>query len=178
MDVQEMVVTQEHLAHAHERLQAVVLPTSENAAAAAELRRTRIDLEHVSAYLWGARVLADELGAHEHGTTRTVRRDDVDLLERQCVMVEEMTASAARHLRNARATVGQNATAGFATGVDVAQHALSDIAAGARSAGRSAHELTRDQPAGERGAPAVRRMRAAQREHSDRAVPDLVGPRR
>lgn len=178
MDAQELLVaTQEHLARAHERVQGVVLPATEDARASVELRRARIDLEHVSAYLWGARVLTDELGADASGTRWTGQRNDVELLGRQCSMVEEMSASAARHLREARQAVGESATAGFATGVDVVQHTLADVTAGVRAAARSVRDLTREQ-ADAPADPAVRRMRAAQREHRDLSVPVIAGHRR
>lgn len=178
MDVQELLVaTQGHLVRAHDRARAVVLPSSENAAAVTELRRVRVDLEHVHAYLWGARVLTEELSAGARGGQWTGSRSDVDLVGRHCVMVEEMAAAAARHLRSAREAVGVDATAGFATGVDAVQHALDDIVSGARAAARAAHELTRDHAVAP-VSPAVRRMRSGQREHCDSAAPHLAGPRR
>lgn len=177
MDVQAVLVaTQAHLDRAHEQAQAVVLPTSEDPTAAADLRRTRVDLEHVNAYLSGARVLADELSAGARGGHWAGQRGEVELLGRQCVMVEEMSAVAGRHLRQAWRALGESAPPDFVTKSDVAQHALSQVVAEARAAARASHELISDQSPG--GADrAVQRMRSAQRELDDRA-PHRVGVRR
>lgn len=179
MDVQELLVaTQAHLARSHERAQSVVLPASDHPSATEELGRARIDLEHVAVYVWSARVTADDLAASGRAVTGSSGRvGDVDLLGRQCVMVEEMTTSAVRHLRQARRRVGPDATVGFATGIDVAQHALAEVISAVRAAARTAHELARD-PVTQAGDPAVQRLRSAQREHQDRSVSHLVGPRR